>query len=566
MPEILLNLAKLYINYNIKYSKIKNILFQNNKNFNTLKMNEINYKPLFNPHCHSSGSLLDGAANIKAYIKKAKEYNHPAITLTDHGSMQMVFALYKAAKEEGVKPIVGCEFYVTTDLENKIPNRQRDVVDRDKHIIVLAKNDIGYKNMCKLNYISLVDGFYYKPRITYDQLFENKEGLIITTACAAGQVNALFTAGRIEESENWFKKLAKEFGEDFYAEIQLNEITAKLNPGSADGTDMDQKAINDNIIALAKKCNVKVIIGGDSHYADKEDSKLQDILINCMMRKDGTEGSSDQSFIHARHLYYQSSEDFYQFNRDFGYEYKESFIDECFKNSLEIVDKCNFEFNIGANNYPKFDLPTNVDHAEYCSQIAYEGLQKKIEERIEKGEEFSDELLEEYENRLDYEIKIINDKGYIDYFLVYWDLVKWAKNNDIAVGCGRGSAAGSLLTYCLDITTIDPLQFGLYFERFMNPERMCVTENNCVLLKDGTFKKIENVKLKDDIQTPKGLGELVQIVERELEENEEVFLIELESGVKMELTSNHIIPIEREGVNLEVRVKELKNTDLLTIF
>lgn len=479
------------------------------------------YKSLFNPHLHSSASLLDGASDIKAYVKKAKEYNHPAITLTDHGSMQMVFAMYKAAKEEGVKPIIGCEFYITTDLENKVPNRQRDVVDRDKHIIVLAKNDIGYKNMCKLNYKSLSEGFYYKPRITYDQLFENKEGLIITSACAAGQTNMLFTAGRKTESEEWFKKMVDEFGEDFYAEIQLNEITAKCNPGSATGEDMDQKAINDNLIVLAKKYNVKLIIGGDSHYADKEDSKLQDILINCMMRKDNAAGT-DQSFIHARHLYYQSSEDFYQFNKDFGYEYDETFINQCFINSLEIVDKCNFEFNIGANNYPKYDLPSNVDHAEYCTQIAYEGLQKKLQERIDKGEEFTDEQIEEYENRLDYEIKVINDKGYIDYFLVFWDLVKWAKDNDIYCGPGRG----------------------------------CFTPNSLVRLFDGSIKEIQNVQQGDKIIGRFGEDEVEYVWIYEVEE--ELVKLTLENGKEIICTFDHEILTNNRGY---VRAIDLTEDD-----
>jgi len=330
-------------------------------------------KPLVNLHLHSSFSLLDGAAHIKSYIKKAKEFGHPAITLTDHGSMQGVYSLYKEAKEAGVKPIIGSEFYITTDTSIRLPNRHRDVLDRDKHIIILAKNDIGYKNMCKLNYLSYFEGFYFKPRISFQQLFENKEGLIITTACAGGHVSQLFTSGRLEDAEYWFKRFKEEFKEDFYAEIQLNEITAKVNKASADGLDMDQKKINDFMISLSKKYNVKLVLGGDSHYAEKEDVRMQDIMLNCQRRKDGPEVTVDQqSFFHARHLFYQSSDDLYEFNKDFGYDYEEDFLDKCFENSIEVADKCNFDFEIGVDNYPRYELPKGVtDKKEYITQLAF---------------------------------------------------------------------------------------------------------------------------------------------------------------------------------------------------
>jgi len=285
-----------------------------------------------------------------------------------------------------------------------------------------------------------------------------------------------------------------------------------------------------------------------------------------MGKKDGPETAMQQSFFNARNLYYPTSEDFYFFNKEFGYDYEEQFLDECFKTSLEIADKCNFDFKVGANNYPKFNLPEGTDHIEYCTQIAFEGLQQKLQKRIEEGEKFSDELLTKYEQRLEYEIKVIGDKGYIDYFLIYWDLVRWAKKENIYCGPGRGSAAGALIAYCLGIVTIDPLKFGLYFERFMNPERNCVTENNYVLMKDGSSKKIEQIEVESKVQTPQGKGNLVQIFQRDLEEGEKVFLIELETGVKMELTSKHIVPIERGGKCLEVRVSELREADLLTIF
>ena len=479
-------------------------------------------KPLVNYHVHDSHSLLDGAAHTKDYIRRAKELGHPAVAISNHGSATSIFAMYKLAKEQGIKPIIGCEFYITTDTSIKLPNRQRETVDRDKHLIILVKNDVGYKNFCKLNYLSLVEGFYYKPRITYDQLFENKEGLIITSACGAGQSNQLFVAGKVEESEEWFKRFKEEFGEDFYAEIQLNELTAKCNSASADGSDMDQKKVNGNIIHLAKKYNVKVLLGADSHYAIKEDQKLQDVLINCLMRKSDSNADT-QSFIHAKHLYFPGSDDYIEWNTKFGYDYDESFLEQCWTNSLELNDKCNFDFNIGANNYPKFPLPEGVDHTVYATQLAYEGLQKKLKERQDLGEEFSDELVEEYEKRLDYEIEVISNKGYIDYFLVFWDLVKWAKKNGIYCGPGRG----------------------------------CFLPNSLVRLFDGSVKEIQNIQQGDKIIGRFGEDEVEHVWIYEVEE--ELVKLTLENGKEIICTFDHEILTTNRGYVKAIDLTEEDN-------
>lgn len=470
-------------------------------------------KPLVCLHLHTSASLLDGSAHIPDYIKKAKELGHPAIAITDHGSAQMIFAMYKTAKEIGVKPIIGSEFYITTDVEIKVPNRQRDVLDRDKHVIVLVKNEQGYKNLCKLNYLSYLEGFYYKPRITFDQLFKYKEGLIVTTACAAGMTNQLFYAGRVQESEDWFKKFVDEFGEDFYGEIQFNELTAKMNQASADGLDMDQKKMNDNIIALSKKYKVKLVIGGDAHYVNKEDVKLQDVLINCQRRKDGPEQAMDQSFFHARHLYYHGSEDYYYFNKEFGYDYDEKILDQCFKNSLEIAEKCNYDFNIGANNYPKFPLPEGTNHTQYITDLAYEGLQKKLKERMDRGEEFDDFQIEEYEKRLEYEINVIDNKGYIDYFLVFWDLVKWAKKNGIYCGPGRG----------------------------------CFLPDSKVVMDNDNKKNIQEVKVGDIVKNYfVEKAEVEKIWEYDIDED--IIELEFDNGTIIKCTQDHKIFTKRGWV------------------
>jgi len=524
---------------------------------------EKNYKPLVPIHLHSSGSFLDGCGRLEDYIKLAKEYNHPAIAITDHGNPMFIFQFWKLCKEEGIKPILGCEFYITTDLNIKEPNRKREVIDRDKHIIILIKNDIGYKNFCKLIYLSFTEGFYYKNRITYDQLFSHKEGLIITTACAAGQVNQLATKGFEKESEEWFLKFKNEFKDDFYAEIQFNELNDK------EKYSISQKEINDNIIKLATKHKVKLIIGGDTHYASKEDSKLQDILFSVMMRKTVEEASD--SLMHARHLYYHNSEDYFEFNKKFEFNYSEDLINNCFTNSLEIADKCNFNFNTTTNNFPKFEIPKEIKqtNTEYCTTLAYKGLEKKISERVQQGESFSNELIESYEERLDYEIEIINSKGYIDYFLIFQDLITWAKKNGIFVGVARGSAGGSLLAYALNITEIDPIQHNLYFERFMNPDREafpdidCLTDNNYILLKDGSLKNIKDLNLKDQIQTETGKGKLRLIKKRSLKSKEKVFKIIGEGGSEFEGTENHIIPVLRNGERIEVKLKDVLISDFI---
>lgn len=423
------------------------------------------FKPLVNYHMHSGFSQLDGAGKFEDYIKLAKEYNIPGLALTDHGTAVGIYQFYKTVKEAGLKPILGEEFYLCNDLTIRKPNRERELIDKDKHQTILIKNAEGYKNFCRLNYLSFTEGYYYKPRINYDMLFHHGKGLIITSGCAASMFSQLILSGAESKAEEWFVKFVKTFGEDFYGEIQFNE----LNDVSKYG--MSQKIINDFIIKMCKKYEVKVIIGGDTHYAAQEDVKLQDILISAQRRKDGGTVEVTESFIHARHLYFHNSEHYQQFNKEFGFNYDPKFIEQCLENSLEISDKVNFEFDTKTDNYPKFEIPTKESTEEYLTKLAYEGLLGRLQERKSMGETFSKELVEEYEKRLDYELKVVNDKKYGDYFLVFQDLVKWVDKQNIYHGIARGSAGGSLLAYSLGITGLDPVKFGLYFERFLNPDR-----------------------------------------------------------------------------------------------
>lgn len=432
------------------------------------------YLPLVNFHQHSSFSMLDGVGRPEEYIKLAKEYNIPGITITDHGNAIGIYDFYKKVKAAGLKPILGEEFYLCTDLSIRLPNRERDVHTKDKHQTVLIKNKEGYKNFCKLNYLSYTEGYYYKPRVSYEMLLGHNKGLVVTSGCAASMFNQLMIKGKENEAEEWFKRFVDTFGEDFIGEIQFNELNDVNKYG------MDQFRMNDFIIRMCNKYDTKIIIGGDTHYATPEDAKLQDILIACQRRKDGPADTANlESFIHARHLFFHNSDHYFEFNKKFDYNYDNKFIEQCLQNSLDISNEINFDFDTETTNYPKFPVPNNITSENYLEDLAYKGLLKKMKERKENDEKFSDELIEKYEQQLEYELKVITDKKYTDYFLVFQDWTNWAKNQGFWLGPARGSAGGSLLAYALDITDLDPIKFNLYFERFLNPERSAKPDIDC---------------------------------------------------------------------------------------
>ena len=433
--------------------------------------------PFVNVHCHSSWSLLDGCSSIKGYIEKAQEFKHPGLTVTDHGSAASWFDFYRDVKAAGLRPILGCEYYFSTNIDNKTPNRKRPLIERDKHQTVLVKNADGYKNACKLNFLSYTKGFYYKPRVTYDMLFEHKKGLIVTSGCMVSMFNQLVANDQYEEAEKWFKRFVEEFGEDFYGEIQFNELTDKNKYG------ISQKDINDFILSMCNKYSVPHIIGGDTHYVEPEDVKLQDIVINVSNRRDSKDiQQNTESFIHARHLYYHSATDYYDFNKRFGYGYDEKkVLDKAFETSLKILDKVDFQFETGKINFPKFVHPEIKDktNIEILRDMAEDGLFHKITERKRRGEKFTNKMIDQYQARLEFELGIIEQKQIVDYFLIVQDVVNWSKTNNIQAGVGRGSVGGSLLAYAVGITEIDSIKFDLYFERFQNPERRSLPDIDC---------------------------------------------------------------------------------------
>jgi len=505
-------------------------------------------------HVHSSCSNLDGAADYKSYIKKAKELGHPALALTDHGSAVGLYNFHKECKKNGIKPILGLEFYICNDLTSKVSYKERSTIeDRDYHQSVYIQDKEGYKNFNQLTYRAYTDGYYYKPRIDFDSLFELNKGLMITSSCMASKTSQYITNNRHKDAEDLFKKLLLKFDDRFYGEIQLNEVP-------------NQKEINDFIIHLCNKYDVPLIIGGDTHYLNPEDNILQDALIRS---KRGNE-DSDWT-ISARNLYYHDIPDYIRFNKEFGYNYDEKLLETCFENSIKFSEKINFEFETGKYHYPKIDTG-NQTSKEYIAEKVWDGLVKNIELSRKHGIEYTDEEIDKLEKQVDYELEVIDKMGFNDYMLVMNKVITWCKENGIYVGPGRGSAAGAAVSWALSITGLDPLKHGLVFERFINPKRPvgvdidCLTKNNLILLENGDAKNIKEINVGDNVISKDGeVTEVIFKQSRFPRENENIYRIETFSGAVVELSENHIIPVFRDNIRVEIKVKEVLETDLLYI-
>ena len=391
-------------------------------------------------HIHSEFSLLDGANRIKDIPVRAKELGMDSIAITDHGVMYGAIDFYKACKKEGVKPIIGCEVYVAPrsrfDKEPGIDNKYN-------HLILLAKNNEGYKNLSKLVSIGFVDGYYYKPRIDLEVLEQYSEGLICLSACAAGSVPQALLNGEEEKAEkiaNWHRNI---FGDDYYLEIQNNGYK-------------DQVLINQKLIKLARKLNIPLVATNDAHYLKKEDKYPHEVLLCIQTGKKITD--PDRMSFEEGELYIKSPEEMS--------EYFSAFPD-AIENTVKIAEKCNVEFEFGHTILPNYDVPPEfATHYDYFKKLCDDGIRKRY------GESPSQEILD----RADYELGIISKMGFVDYFLIVWDYIHYAKENGIPVGPGRGSGAGSIIAYAIGITDIDPLKYGLMFERFLNPERISMPD------------------------------------------------------------------------------------------
>lgn len=405
-------------------------------------------------HIHSDHSRLDGIATVEEIAKQASILKCPAITLTDHGDTTGLYPFQKACEKYGVKPILGAELYLNDDrdIEFEKDKQKLEIKNDNKHIVVLVKNEIGWRNFCYLVTESNSDGFYKRPRTTSDLIFRNKEGLIITSACIEGILAKPYLKKTKKETEirRYAKEFKKHFKDDFYIEIQINEME-------------EQHQANDFLLNLSEDLGIKVILGLDSHYVYKNHVELQDMFLMMQTKKKEDEFKG----FTTRNLYLKSEKMIYKENEEFEYNYSDSEIKGWLDNSLEIADKCNFKIKNYGFQFPHF-LDSRNDEVKFLQNLVYDKFDKLLSEDklISKGKTFED-----YNNRLNYELDVIVSKGFTPYFLVLYDIVKYCFENNIWTGPGRGSAAGSLVSYLLGITKVDPLKFDLYFERFLDPEK-----------------------------------------------------------------------------------------------
>ena len=421
-------------------------------------------------HIHSEFSLLDGANRIKDLPVRAKELGMKAMAITDHGVMYGAIDFYKACKKEGIKPIIGCEVYVA-------PRRRFDkepgIDNHYNHLILLAKNNQGYKNLSKLVSLGFTEGYYYKPRIDLEILEKYHEGLICLSACLAGSVNQALLNGQNEKAEEialWHKKV---FGEDYYIEIQNNGIK-------------EQVLANQKLIQLARKLDIPLVATNDAHYLKREDAYNHEILLCIQTGKRMSD--EDRMKFDTEELYVKSPEEMSEYFSAFP---------EAIENTVKIADKCNVEFEFGHTILPNYDVPPEYPtHYDFLKKLCDDGLKKRY------GENPSQEILD----RAEYEIGIIKKMGYVDYYLIVWDFIHYAKSNGIPVGPGRGSGAGSILAYAIEITDIDPMKYGLLFERFLNPERISMPDF------DVDFSDVDRQKVIDYVSEKYGHDHVSQII------------------------------------------------------
>lgn len=411
-------------------------------------------------HLHTEYSLLDGSGKIGKLMKKAKELGMKSIAITDHGVLYGLVDFYKAAKENDIKPILGCEVYVVPKSRHI---KQPDKENSTYHLVLLVKNQIGYENLMKIVSVASIEGFYYKPRIDYEYLKKHSEGLIALSACLGGEVQSYHLKGNYEKAKETALTYKEIFNGDFYIELQNHGME-------------EQKRVNEENIKLSNETGIPLVATNDVHYISKEDSRSHDVLMCIQTAKT----------IDDPHRRRYPSDQFYLKSADEMWDMF-SYVPEALENTIKIADECSYEYKFHESKLPKFPLEEGQDPYDYLRDTCYKGLidrysvfenlrnksldYSKIEEVVANYEE-----AKEYVDRLEYELQVIKQMGYIDYFLIVWDFVRFSYESGIPTGPGRGSAAGSIVAYTLGITKIDPVKYSLIFERFLNPERVSMPD------------------------------------------------------------------------------------------
>ena len=429
-------------------------------------------------HVHTEYSLLDGSNKIKEYVKRVKELGMDSAAITDHGVMYGVIDFYKACKAEGIRPILGCEVYVAPN--SRFDKELTGGEDRYYHLVLLAENDTGYANLMKIVSRGFTEGYYYKPRVDMEILREFHEGIIALSACLAGEVARYIQKGLPEEAKKAAIKYRDCFGEgNYFLELQDHGLP-------------EQRMVNTELLKISRELNIPLVATNDVHYTYADDVKPHDILL-CLQT--GKKLSDEDRMRYEGGQYYVKSEE--EMKGLFPYAW------EAVENTQRIAQRCNVEIEFGVTKLPKFEVPEGYDSWTYLNKLCFDGLKERYGEDENAPAGATGQTLKE---GLTYELNVIRTMGYVDYFLIVWDFINYAKSNGIMVGPGRGSAAGSIVAYALKITNIDPIKYNLLFERFLNPERVSMPDIDI----DFCFERRQEVI--DYVSRKYGSEKVVQIV------------------------------------------------------
>ncbi|MBE0467661.1 MAG: DNA polymerase III subunit alpha, partial [Candidatus Desulforudis sp.] len=389
-------------------------------------------------HNHTQYSLLDGAARIKDLVRQAAEFGMPAVAITDHGNMFGVVDFYKACRQAGIKPILGCEVYVAP---RTMQDRQSGLDDKLAHLALLAKNERGYRNLLKLVSMAYTDGFYYKPRVDRETLARYSEGLIALSACLAGEIPHLILAGEHDRALKAAGDYRDLFGDNFYLELQDHGLRG-------------QAEVNRALVEIGGRLDIPLVATNDVHYVTKEQAEFQDILLCIQTGK--TVNEEGRLRFEGREFYFKSGDEMARLFAE---------VPAALENTRIIAERCQVDLDFETMHLPQYRVPSNHNPDSYLRELCYRGLERRYPRA---GEEIK--------KRLDFELGVIAQMNYSSYFLIVWDFIRFARDKGVLVGPGRGSAAGSLVSYVLAITNIDPLAYGLLFERFLNPERVSMPD------------------------------------------------------------------------------------------